>query len=81
MAEEDKAMPSFSTETEEDDSQPTPSREQKPNLFGLCQGAKEEDDSQPTTSREHYQTCLNIAEARRRKAKPNNNIKRKEQNV
>ena len=45
MAKEDKAMPSFSTETEEDDSQPTPSREQKPNLFGLCRGAKEEDEA------------------------------------
>ena len=45
MAEEDKAMPSFSTETEEDDSQPTPSREQKPNLFGLFRGAKEEDEA------------------------------------
>ena len=45
MAEKDKAMLSFSTETEEDDSQPTPSREQKPNLFGLCRGAKEEDEA------------------------------------
>ena len=45
MAEEGEAMPSFSTETEEDDSQPTPSREQKPNLFGLCRGAKEEGEA------------------------------------
>ena len=44
-----------------------PNRRQTESNIKLCSS---ESRSQATPSREQYQTCLNIAEARRRKAKP-----------